>query len=108
MERGLIDLSWLASEECNYDGVEELQAEILAHTYETVNGTLRIVSKRDLRKSGVLGRSPDRADALVIWNWVRRRDAVSGAGDYHDEILIRGVQQRRKLLRDLGDGSGWV
>lgn len=108
MERGLIDLSWLASEECDYNGVEELQAEILAHTYETVNGTLRIVSKRVLRKSGVLGRSPDRADALVIWNWVRRRDAVLGAGDYHDEILIRGIQQRRKLLRDLGDGSGWV
>ena len=32
-----------------------------------------IVSKNELRKPDKLGRSPDFADALVLWNWVRCR-----------------------------------
>ncbi len=78
MERGRIDLSPLQSEKGFYDGLHLLQEETLAHTYEIVNGKLKIVSKKILRDEEHLGRSPDRADALVIWNWVRGYGHVIG------------------------------
>lgn len=71
MEKGAIDLSQLQSEAGYYDNLYLLQEEILAHTYEEINGTIKIIDKNKLRDADHLGRSPDRADALVIWNWVR-------------------------------------
>lgn len=78
MENGRIDLSPLQSEKGYYDGLHLLQEECLAHTYEIVNGKLKIISKKILRDEEHLGRSPDRADALVIWNWVRYYGNVLG------------------------------
>ena len=50
-----------------------LQEEVLAHTYKEENGVIKIIDKNILKDAEHLGRSPDRADALVIWNWVRER-----------------------------------
>lgn len=87
MEYGRIDLSPLQSERGYYDGLHLLQEEVLAHTYEIVNGKLKIISKKILRDEEHLGRSPDRADALVIWNWVR------------------GYGHKKANPRDLGDAD---
>jgi hypothetical protein len=74
MESGQVDLSLLQTKEFYYDNLHFLQEEVLSHTYKIENGVVKIVSKNDLRKADSLGRSPDRADALVIWNWMRRRN----------------------------------
>lgn len=84
LENGEIDLSALQSEEGYYDNLHMLQEEILAHTYEVRNGFLRVTSKDELRKADSIGRSPDRADALVIWNWVRTRPPESFQADPDD------------------------
>lgn len=68
MENEVLDLSLLS----NYENIEMLEEEIFAHTFEIKNGVLRVIAKLELRKEDSLGRSPDRADTLVIWNWVRR------------------------------------
>jgi hypothetical protein len=76
-ENGLIDLSQLVGVDGYYDNLHMLQEEILALGYEEQNGLIRITPKKELRKTQMsngdpgLGRSPDRADALAIWNWVR-------------------------------------
>lgn len=75
-EHGNIDLSMLQEEAGFYENLHMLQEEVLAHTYEERNGVLVIIDKNELRKEDHLGRSPDRADALAIWNWVRNRYAV--------------------------------
>jgi hypothetical protein len=70
---GRIDLSLLQKESNFYSNMHLLQEEILAHTYKETNGVIQIISKDDLRKADSLGRSPDRFDALAIWNWVREK-----------------------------------
>ena len=82
MMEGTLDLSafmakdmedtGLYPEEGYFDEFYMLQEEILFHTFRIQNGKVIVISKEDLRKPESLGRSPDFADALVIWNWVRR------------------------------------
>ncbi len=73
MAHGRIDLSILQGEAGFYENLHLLQEEVLAHTYKEENGVIKIIDKNILRDAEHLGRSPDRADALVIWNWVRER-----------------------------------
>lgn len=49
---------------------EELHQDLLAPTWRTLNGVIIIESKEDFKKR--LGRSPDKGDAAVYWNWVRQ------------------------------------
>lgn len=84
MEKGNIDLSAFQhkdepdvatgkiSEEGYFPDFNLLEEEILAHTYRVYNGKLIVIPKSELKKPEILGRSPDHADALVIWNWTRR------------------------------------
>lgn len=53
-----------------------LQEELLAHTYSIPLGILQVVQKDVLRKADRLGRSPDYADALAYWNFVREFPAM--------------------------------
>jgi hypothetical protein len=68
IEDGDVDLRLLAN---HYPNFNLLQEEIFVHTYQVKNGILRVRPKDEIRKAKVLGRSPDRADALIIWNWMR-------------------------------------
>lgn len=43
--------------------------------FDEDGGIVTLESKDDIRKR--LGRSPDRADAVVYWNWVRPRTRVN-------------------------------
>ena len=74
MENGQVDLSWLASAQCGFTDVSKIKEEVLAHTFEIRNGVIYVISKNELRDPDKgIGRSPDFADALVLWNWVRPR-----------------------------------
>jgi len=77
MEKGKIDLSPLTRKEGYFDELYKLQEEVLAHTADQINNKFVVISKKSLKTSDFLGRSPDLADALVIWNWVRERQLPS-------------------------------
>lgn len=103
-EKGLVDLSHLQSETGFYDNLYLLQEEVLIHTFEEVNGVIKIIDKNTLRDADHLGRSPDRADALVIWNWVRdrHREPVAAAAKvdthFNPEFNKNRDQMRRRLF----------
>lgn len=69
LEAGNIDLSILS----RHQSWQLVKKEILAHQMSVVGGKIRITKKDDLRKAEILGWSPGRADAIVAWNWVRKR-----------------------------------
>ena len=50
---------------------QELFQDLTTPTWETKSGKILVESKEDIRKR--LGRSPDKGDAVVLWNWVRPR-----------------------------------
>ena len=76
MEAGGLDLSMFQTEAGYFDDFGVLEEEILAHTFRVYSGKLIVLPKEELRKPEKLGRSPDYADALIIWNWVRRHHHV--------------------------------
>lgn len=69
LEAGNIDLSPLRA----LPAWSLLVKEVMAHQMNRHNGKIRITPKEKLRDKDILGWSPGRADALVAWNWVRRR-----------------------------------
>jgi len=72
MENGDIDLSAFQTQTGYFDDFNTLQEEVLVHTFRIYLGKLIVLPKHEIRKPEVLGRSPDFADALVIWNWTRQ------------------------------------
>lgn len=60
----------------------DLWRELVAVRFETHNGKVRIEPKDDIRAR--LGASPDRADAVVLGNWVRWRDRMALPGPVPD------------------------
>ena len=48
---------------------EELEEDLTVVRWTTKGGKIKVESKDDLKKR--LGRSPDKGDAFVYWNWVR-------------------------------------
>jgi len=107
MEAGNLELHLLEQEGHYYADMHLLQEEIFSHTFEIVNGVVKIISKNELRKEESLGRSPDRADSLVIWNWMRHRKKISVRKKFDPEIDYK----RYKLKYIEGDRSeahSWV
>lgn len=81
-EQGRINLRHLIETECDY--IDDIQKELLAHTYNPDGEWLKIIEKTELRKAENLGHSPDYADALMYWNFTRSRELMRGdAGDKH-------------------------
>lgn len=103
LENGEIDLSLLTTEDYFYENLVDLQEEILAHRCMTVNGVFKVIPKNEIRKMQVgeqwgggvgLGRSPDRCDALAIWNWVRSVEEVGGkAEDLPEDVDYGGYRK---------------
>lgn len=54
---------------------EELKQDLLAPKWWTQNGKIYVESKEDLKVR--LGRSPDKGDAFVYWNWIRQASKAS-------------------------------
>ncbi|MCP3683436.1 MAG: hypothetical protein GY861_12180, partial [bacterium] len=121
MQEGTIDLSAFMKKDAPGDGVKveemtssqkedgyfedlfTLQEEILAHTYRVHNGKLIVIPKEDLRKPENLGRSPDFADALVIWNWVRRHHYDYSAAEDEEYEADTYMKQYMKDLESAED-----
>jgi phage terminase large subunit len=57
---------------------DELVADLVTATWETKNGKIHVESKETIKKR--LGRSPNKGDAAVYWNWVRRRPSKVKTG----------------------------
>ncbi len=100
MAKGLVDLSSLQGEAGYYENLHLLQEEVLAHTYEEVNGVIKIIDKNRLRDQEHLGRSPDRADALVIWNWVRERHRMIKDPAPPETRFNPEFNRNRQVVRD--------
>lgn len=62
---------------------DELIEDLIAPTWTTRNGKIIVESKEDLKRR--LGRSPNKGDAFVYWNWVRDRDIPLVAAQLWDE-----------------------
>ena len=73
-----IDLEDKNSDVClPYD--ESLFADLMTPKWTTRNGKIVVQSKNEIRKK--LGRSPNKGDAAVYWNWVRTlRKTIAAAG----------------------------
>lgn len=52
----------------------ELHRDLITPQWKTQNGKIIVESKEDIKKR--LRRSPNKGDAFVYWNWVRRRKPV--------------------------------
>lgn len=105
-QAGDIDLSMLTSPDHFYDNMHLLQEEVLAFWFDERGGKIAISPANDLRKpqrtnkSGMvvpcLGRSPDRAKALAIWNWCRNRPPKSPRNKFLDNVDYNINQHTRK------------
>lgn len=56
---------------------EQLFADLMAPQWTQQNGKIIVQSKEELKKK--LGRSPNKGDAVVYWNWVRRLRSIKAA-----------------------------
>ncbi len=59
---------------------KELLRELTTPTYTTQNGKAVVEAKEQIKKR-LAGHSPDKADAVVYWNWVRPRALVPTTDD---------------------------
>lgn len=74
----------------------ELHEELRALRWEARLGKVYVEEKADLMER--LGRSPDKADAVVIWNWVRERlfdEEEEELGAWDPEALQAEFELRR-------------
>lgn len=86
---------------------DELRMDLLAPLWWTQSGKIYVEPKEDLRVR--LGRSPNKGDAAVYGNWVRRRNAVrvrepelsafSAEGYAAERETTMTMRGRRKLRR---------
>ena len=92
----------------------ELFGDLTTPTFKTVNGVIKVESKEEIKKR--LGRSPNKGDAVIYWNWVRRRtpfrppkvseNATTSDRDYGLEKFLaqqakRQKRENRELIRRL-------
>ncbi len=91
-QAGNIDLSLLLTPDHFYENIDKLKEEVLSFWWHEDKGDIWICSGSDLRRSDrqlqngqkvpSLGRSPDRAKALAIWNWVRDKKPGSAVNKF--------------------------
>jgi len=88
----------------NNERVQVAQIKFISKTRDEKD-KIRITPKKILRKAEYLGYSPDLADAIVAWNWVRKRD------DYdipRQKIVVYGSDFGMNKKKESGDGLAWV
>lgn len=74
---------WILREDLQHGRVQlpddvELFQDLCAPRWEPKNGKITLESKKDFK--GILGRSPDKGDAVVYWNFVRQYHSVASVG----------------------------
>lgn len=82
---------------------EELFSDITTPLWQTQSGKIVVEPKEKIKER--LGRSPDKGDAVVYWNWVRHRQAMK---EPEPELPHPSVYDRKgdKLMKDLAKQFG--
>lgn len=75
---------------------EELFADLMSPKWFTRNGMITLESKEDIKKR--LGRSPNKGDAFVYWNWVRSVRASGAAVSGLVPVSDRPKPNPKKLM----------
>lgn len=70
---------------------QELIADLVTPKWFVRNGKIVVESKEDIKKR--LGRSPNKGDAAVYWNWVRNQ------GGFEISITTRSVRTSRDITK---------
>jgi phage terminase large subunit len=89
-----IDLEDKNSDVClPYD--ESLFADLMTPKWTTRSGKIVVQSKNEIRKK--LGRSPNKGDAVVYWNWVRtlRKTIAAASG-----VQVRGDGEQEQPVEE--------
>lgn len=81
---------------------EELLRDLIAPTWETRGGKILVEAKEEIVKR--LGRSPNKGDAAVYWNWVRPRQRPRPGEDeslsaFSPAVLAAEAVRSRRLRR---------
>lgn len=87
----------------------ELMLDLIAVTWKSSRGLICVEKKEDVRKR--LGRSTNKGDAFVYWNWVRPRRAEKDDPEiepdaFSPEVLAEDAKHRNKLKRRLQKRRG--
>jgi hypothetical protein len=98
-------MAWRLSLDLQMDRVAlppdaELHEELRAMRWKPVLGKIQVEEKALIAER--LGRSPDRADAVMIWNWIRHRlhpDEEEDFAAFSEEGLDRMLEARRLVER---------
>jgi hypothetical protein len=106
-QAGNIDLSLLLTPDHFYENIDKLKEEVLSFWYREQGGDIWISGGQELRKPDrtlangtkvpTLGRSPDRAKALAIWNWCRSRPPKSPRNKFLEKADYNINQHTRKV-----------
>ena len=96
-------MQWCLAEDLRMDRVDlcddpELVLDLITPQWKTVNGKIVVERKEDLKKRLPDGRSPNKGDAVVYWNWVRSREL-------EEEPAKRPVHltMAQRLLKEMHD-----
>lgn len=81
---------------------EVLFADLMTPKWFTRNGVIVLESKEDIRKR--LGRSPNKGDAFVYWNWVRTLRSATAAGVGLKQRSNSAPEPQPKTIRDVPRG----
>jgi hypothetical protein len=65
---------------------EELYADLIARKWSLRNSVITMDDKT--RVKAMLGRSPDKGDAAVMWNWIRQYDPTAA---FSGKYAVAGV-----------------
>lgn len=117
-QAGNIDLSLLMTPDHFYENIELLKEEILSFWWREDKGDIWISGGEEMRRpdrmlaNGTrvpsLGRSPDRAKAFAIWNWVRDKKPGSVVNKFLPEGADYGYADDRKKQARKRGGGGFV
>jgi hypothetical protein len=77
---------------------DELWADLCTPKFFTRNGMIHVEPKEEIKKR--LGRSPNKGDAAVYWNWVRHYAGRKGVVEEIDEKPEFERQTAQTMLHD--------
>jgi hypothetical protein len=95
-------MQWKMAEDLRLDLVDlcpddELTTDLITPQWKTVNGRIVVQSKEILKANLPDGRSPNKGDAVVYWNWVRPRLSEADVAPKKPVHLTMG----QKLLAEM-------
>lgn len=78
----------------------ELAQDLITPTWKTRNGKIIVESKEDIRLRLPNGRSTNKGDAVVYWNWCRHREPIASDRPKHFPTREERILNELKKLDD--------